>query len=1168
MSLQFILGGSGSGKTHVLYTELIRRSIEEPETRYFAIVPEQFTMQTQKEIVSLHPRHGVMNIDIVSFERLAYRIFEELAVVNPQVLDDMGKSMVLRKVAADKKRELVLYKEHLSKSGFISQLKSMLSELYQYGITSETLEEKIPGAATPMLKQKLEDIKTVYKGFQEYIADKFITTEEILGVLCRHLPESNLIKNSVITLDGFTGFTPVQYRILELFLRYSKEVIVTVTIDPAENTGKRAGIQELFYMSRQMIWQLNELAKSAGASRKKDTILNSHPAIRFSGEGEKAVAEASETKEGKEKAAPETSEAKGQGALALDFLEQNLYRYRGRTFSGSLSCLRLVKALNPSEEIAFVVRSMEEAVRKGFRFKDMAVITGDLAGYANEIIHQFQMSGIPYFLDDKKSILKNPMVELIRAALEVIRKDFSYESIFRYLRTGLVTGEEDRECVDRLENYVIAMGIRGVKRWDRVWEHWYRGGKELNLEELNSLRERILTPLLNLREACREKQSTVKTVTAAVADLLMEHNIEEKMLACEKQFESQGELGLAKEYSQVYGLVMDLFDRLAALLGEEHMSLKEYMEILDAGFSEIKVGVIPASVDRVVVGDITRTRLDHIKILFFVGVNDGIVPVKKEKSSLFTDREREFLESQAVELAPTAREEGFRQRFYLYLALTKPEKHLVLSYSAMDGSGKSRRPSTLIGELKKLFPGLEAADFEVAGAPLTVREARNRLTRDLRQLKEKQPDPEFLELFKVFLTSENRETAGRFLDAAFYSYEEKGIGRLAAKALYGKVLSGSVTRLEQYASCAYAHFLNYGLELSERQQFELAAMDIGNLFHDSIDLYFRRMKEEGRDFASLKEEERKALVHECVEKVTEDYGNTILKSSARNAYLAGKVERITDRTVWALTEQLKKGDFTPVGFEVSFSAEDNLKAMKIPLGDEEALHLRGRIDRLDLCADEEKLYVKIIDYKSGGTAFDLTALYYGLQLQLVVYLDAAMEMEQRRHPDKEVVPAGIFYYNINDPVLDKEGKETEEEIQSRILKQLKMNGLVNSELSAIAHLDHEIESESDVIPVALKNGIIQEAKSSVAGEKRFGALRQYVRGKLQSEGQEILNGTIEIKPYKQGNKTACDYCPYHAVCGFDLKTEGYGFRKFKPLKSEDIWPVIEGEEEGEENHGI
>lgn len=253
MSLQFILGGSGSGKTHVLYTELIRRSIEEPETRYFAIVPEQFTMQTQKEIVSLHPRHGVMNIDIVSFERLAYRIFEELAVVNPQVLDDMGKSMVLRKVAADKKRELVLYKEHLSKSGFISQLKSMLSELYQYGITSETLEEKIPGAATPMLKQKLEDIKTVYKGFQEYIADKFITTEEILGVLCRHLPESNLIKNSVITLDGFTGFTPVQYRILELFLRYSKEVIVTVTIDPAENTGKRAGIQELFYMSRQMI---------------------------------------------------------------------------------------------------------------------------------------------------------------------------------------------------------------------------------------------------------------------------------------------------------------------------------------------------------------------------------------------------------------------------------------------------------------------------------------------------------------------------------------------------------------------------------------------------------------------------------------------------------------------------------------------------------------------------------------------------------------------------------------------------------------------------------------------------------------------------------------------------------------------------------------------------
>lgn len=1135
MSLQFILGGSGSGKTHRLYTDLIRRSIEEPEVRYIAIVPEQFTMQTQKEIVALHPNHGVMNIDIVSFKRLAYRVFEELAIVNPQVLDDMGKSMVLRKVAAAKKRELVLYKEQLSKAGFISQLKSMLSELYQYGVTPKELDERISLAESRLLQQKLKDISVIYKGFQEYIEEKFITTEEILDVLCKNLPSSELMKDSVITLDGFTGFTPVQYRILEHFLREARQVLVTVTIDPYSNVAGRAGIQELFYMSREMIRRLSELSKATKTVRDRDIVLSGRPSKDESGDD-------------------------------LDFLEQNLYRYKGKTFEKKPGSIRLVSALNPAGEIEAVARAMEEAVRKGFRYRDMAVITGDMGSYANELIHQFEQRGIPYFLDDKKSILKNPMVEFIRAALEIIQRDFSYESVFRYIRTGLVTEEEECEETDRLENYVIAMGIKGFKRWDSVWEGWYRGGKELNLVQLNEFRERLLAPLKRFREAFRAEGSTVSSMTGAVVNLLMETGIEEKMLALEKRFKEEGNYSLAKEYGQVYGLVMDLFDRLAGLLGEEHVSRKEYGEILDAGFSEIRVGVIPASVERVVVGDITRTRLDHIKLLFFVGVNDGIVPVKKEKTSLFTDREREFLESQAMELAPTAKEEGFRQRFYLYLALTKPERGLTLSWSSMDGGGKGLRPSTLIGELKKLFPQLS---IEVPGkkqVPLSIREAKNALTQGFRSLAEQGGNGRFLELYKLFESGEYGKEASRLAGAAFYSYDGKGIGRLAAKALYGSVLSGSVTRLEQYASCAYAHFLNYGLELKKRQEYELEAMDIGNLFHASIDLCFRQMKEEGRSFQALTEEDRKALVHSCVARVTEDYGSAILKSSARNAYLAGRVERITDRTIWALSEQLKKGDFEPAGFEVSFSAADQLKAMKIPLSEREALHLKGRIDRLDLCEDEGRVYVKIIDYKSGGTAFDLTALYYGLQLQLVVYMDAAMELLERRSPQKEIVPAGIFYYNINDPVIEKEGEMSGEEIQDKMLKALRMNGLVNSSLDAISHLDREIKSESDVIPVSLKEGILQEAKSSVAGEKRFQALRTYVREKLASEGREILNGAAEANPYKQGGRTACDYCPYHAVCGFDLKTEGFGYRRFKALKSDEIWPVIEGEEkEGEED---
>ena len=293
-----------------------------------------------------------------------------------------------------------------------------------------------------------------------------------------------------------------------------------------------------------------------------------------------------------------------------------------------------------------------------------------------------------------------------------------------------------------------------------------------------------------------------------------------------------------------------------------------------------------------------------------------------------------------------------------------------------------------------------------------------------------------MQLFQHFYTSqEHRDKVRQLVDAAFYSYEERGnrTGSCQSPLSAGK-LQGSVTRLEQFASCAYAHFLRYGLELMERQEYELEAVDMGNLFHQSIDRCFAVMKERKQDWRGLTEEGRKQMVKECVAQVTKEYGNTIMASSARNAYLAGRVERITDRTIWALAEQVKKGDFEPTGFEVSFSAIDNLKAMRIGLSEDEELQLRGRIDRMDLCRDEDHVYVKIIDYKSGTTSFDLAALFYGLQLQLVVYMDAAVEMEERRHPDKEVVPAGIFYYHIGDPIADKQEGMDERDIGKTDIK--------------------------------------------------------------------------------------------------------------------------------------
>ncbi|RJW41780.1 ATP-dependent helicase [Clostridiales bacterium TF09-2AC] len=1198
VALQFILGGAGSGKTRYLYETAIRESMEHPDTQYLVVVPEQFTMQTQKEIIRLHPRHGVMNIDILSFKRLAYRVFEDLGVSLPVVLDDMGKSMVIRKVAGMKRSKLGLYGHHLEQSGFINQLKSQISELYQYGITPDMLRDVMREAGSPLLKQKLEDLELIYSGFRQYIEEHYITAEEILDILCRELPKWEVLKDSVILLDGFTGFTPVQYRLVELFLLHARKVLCSVTIDPRANAYQEGSIQHLFYMGKHTVCRLDYMARHHGIAKEPDVICSRRPAWRF------------------------------LESPDLDFMEQNLYRYYGNVWDRPADHVVIYKSRGPAGEAAYVCSRIEQMVQEeGLRYRDAAVITGDLASYGRELAHQFDEAGIPYFLDDKKSIMENPLVELIRAALETIR-DFSYESVFRYLKTGLVydraedgdvpgagdvseagdvldfgnltslgNAGQPEEAVefdgsrehaglmtDRLENYVRALGIRGWKRWESQWEKPCRGGEKLNLKELNAYRQWILKPLRPLREAFKEEGATIGSVTAALREYLERMGLRGKLEDYSEFFRGRGNPGdenLAREYSQVYDRVLELFERLEGLLGAEKTDMKNYPQILDAGFGEIKVGVIPATIDQVMVGDITRSRLEDVKVLFFVGVNEGTVPQRKSGASLLTDRDRAVFKEFNMELAPTAREDGCIQKFYLYLMMAKPSRRLVLTYAGMSSEGKSQRPSSLIGEVEKLFPGIAVQDEESVDWPVrTVRDGREMLIDGLRKLREEKEGehakaPEgrdaeenaFMELYRYFYCSdEHREKVRQLVDAAFYSYEERGIGRAAARALYGQSLQGSVTRLEQFASCAYAHFLKYGLELMERQEYELEAVDMGNLFHQSIDRCFAVMKERGQDWRGLTEEGRKQLVKECVARVTEEYGNTIMASSARNAYLAGRVERITDRTIWALAEQVKKGDFEPTGFEVSFSAIDNLKAMRISLSEDEELQLRGRIDRLDLCEDEQHVYVKIIDYKSGTTSFDLAALYYGLQLQLVVYMDAAVEMEERNHPDKEVVPAGIFYYHINDPLADKQEGMTVEEIEKQILRQLRMNGLVNSELDIINHLDRDIQKESDVIPVAIKDGYVQESRSSVASTRRFEDLRRFVNHKLQEAGKDILKGSIGLKPYKQASRTACDYCPYHAVCGFDTKTAGYGYRRLAGLKPEDIWAQISPVEE-EENDG-
>ncbi len=1132
MSLQLILGGAGSGKTTFLYRRIIEESIKHPDQEYILIVPEQFTMQTQKDIVRMHPDHCTMNIDIVSFQRLAYRVFEELSLPQPAILDDCGKSMVLRKVLSLCKNDLRLYAGHQSQTGFIDRLKSTVSEFTQYGISPDELDEMAGRADTPLLTQKIKEFSTIYRGFQEYIKGHYITNEEILDVLCRVIHESERISNSVIALDGFAGFMPVQYRLLSLFMSLSKQLIVTVTADGSVPPDRELPMQELFASSSQVITRLKREAEKAGVP-----VLND---IRLSPGGHRD--------------------------RELLFLERNLFRYDQDTYEDEdTGGIAFTEERNPREEVTWLTGTVISLIKEeGYRYRDIAVVTGDPEGYGRELQRQFSENGIPFFLDEKEPMLDHPLAELLRSVLEVYCSDFSYESVFRYLRCGLAS--EDAEMTDRLENYVLALGIRGKRKWKEKWERVPRAYKNCNTDELNAFKDEVMAPLFSLEEAFSGRDKTVGSMTAGLRDLLEQLCAREKCEEIQEKLRERGEVRLASEYSQITDLVYGLFERLTTLLGDEKTGVREYADILDAGLCELSVGVIPATVDRVVMGDLMRTRLDHVRALFIIGANDGIIPSKKEGGSLFTDPEREFFASNNMELAPTAREDSFRQRFFLYSLMGKPTEKLFVSYSMAGPDGKSRRESYLMGELRRMFPHIGTQRNPVGRKDWMISSragARESLIRCLRDYQDTGvlSHPGIVEYFAS--SADGRRELDTLEDAAFKGHETAGIGAAVARALYGNIIEGSVTRLEQYAACAYAHFLKYGLELRERPVYEVQAVDLGNLFHDSIERCFKKAQELRLNWQTMPDDERDALVHRAVAEETEEYGDTILSSSSRNEYLAQRVETITRKTVWALQSQIKKGDFVPSAFELSFTAGDRLKALCIPLGDSGELRLGGRIDRLDLMDDGRNMYVKIIDYKSGSTSFDLSSLYYGLQIQLVLYLDAAMEIVRKKDPDRQTVAAGFFYYNISDPIIDKDTSILNEDgtvdtaaLDREVLKRLRMNGLSNSDPAVIEHMDHLYSGGSDVIPVSFRDGILTEAHSSVADEKQLERLRDFVRERAGRSGGEILSGRIAADPYRKGTETACDYCPYHSVCGFDPKLPGQGYRRLRRIGTDEIWEEI------------
>ncbi len=1174
--LRFIFGASGAGKSRMVYDEIIRRSMEEENRNYLIVVPDQFTMQTQMDIVKLHPRCGIMNIDVLSFSRLSHRIFEEVGEDGTKVLNDMGKSLVLRHVAEKLSGELPVIGGNMHKMGYIDEVKSTISEFMQYRIEPENLDVLLEAAkAKGALKAKLSDLQKLYAGFRDYIGGSFIAQEETMAVLCRALYKSKLITGSVIVFDGFTGFTPIQYQVIGVLLSLAKEVIFTCTFGQDENPyiyDKNAE-QELFLLSKKTVHDLLHLEYE----NEKQNTPSDIPPFDVWAEYRNSHSQDIFVKN--------TDKSRHAENRELSFLESRLFRYGKDSFKGDTENIVFMEANDITGEVRLVYSKIYELVReKGLLYRDFAIVCGSLDRYAKIATDEAEKYHIPIYIDQTGSVGLNPLVEYIRGGLSVVNTNYSFDAVFHYLRSGMA--DISAEETDELENYVRALGIRGKSAWDK---DFYRIPQNVakrlkKSEDSDALKETYLTHINDLRKRVTEgleplfasEGKTVRDFSLGIYEFINRADAETKLAEYEKAFHLDGDEIRAKEYSVIYRKVMELLDEIASLMGDEKLSLKEYTDILEVGIGDTTIGTIPQSADRIVVGDIERTRLKEIKVLFFLGVNDDLIPKGAGTGGIISDIERQFLMDSGcgIEMAPTPRQQMYIQRLYLYMNLTKPSMKLYLSWSHLDPDGKSLRPAYLVGKISSYFPDIRTIVYEKQD-PGTILQSgetgRNFIAENIQRYAAGYMTPEqasnIRALFRALIAAngEGDEHLKRILDAAGKGYLHKPLSEAVSDLLYGNVLINNVSRLEKFAQCSYAHFLRYGLGLDEREEFTFEVSDLGNVFHGVLKTFSDNLEKEGLTWTNFSGEDGERILDVSLDSFMEEYNSEILSSSSRNEAVKGRIKRILVRSVDTLQYQLKKGSFMPKSMEVAFNEVGDIDAINVNLLEDEKgrilkkMKLTGRIDRVDTYEDADHVYVKVIDFKSGDKKFDLCSLYYGLQLQLVMYMNVASSMEKATNPGKEIIPAGILYYHLDDPVL--EGGEiatdaTSEDINEKIRKKLRPKGVIRSDRTTVDLFDHEIGKESDVIPVQIKTDGDFSKTSDVMAPEDFDGVSEYVGRLIKRNGTDIVKGNVEINPYEMGDRTACDFCGFKSVCGFDKSIPGYGKRELKKLTEEEALSLI------------
>lgn len=1097
MEFKIVYGRSGSGKTTYIFNR-IREKIK-GKNKIYIVVPEQFSFSAENHLLDIIDGNSSVNAEVLTLSRMADRVISETVGNGKSHLSLIGKSIIIYDVIDSLKKNM----NFLSNSDKNLELATrMITEFKKHNIKPEDfslVEDKIDDK---YLKLKLQDSQKILEKYQERISENYIDEADSLEILADNIEKSNLFNDAIFYIDEFAGFTPSEYQVIDKLCRIASEMTITLCTDSLENVEN---IEEnLFYFNNITGEKLLDIAKRNGCFIDK---INLGESKRFESE-------------------------------ELQLLERNIYKIDNDKFTKNTTDINLFIAKNLETEVENVAKNILKLVRKeNYRFKDIAVVCNNIDSYSSDIKAIFDKYEIPVFIDEKKDVNNNILMKYIISLLNILTSNFSYEAMFSYIKSGMLDLSSDDIYV--LENYVNKWGIRGAKayREDFIYEE-----KNDIQDKLNEIRKKIIFPILEFKEAL-SGEKTAKNICENLYNFIQKNDVQKNILDRAEMLEEQGIIEVAEEYRNGIKLFFDVLDEIVLIFDNEKMSFDRFNKILQIGISNSEFGRIPTFFDQVLFGDISRSKTKDIKVLFLIGLNDGVIPNIVKDEGFFNDKDRDLLKENNIELAKNSVELLYEDEFNIYKVLSMPKSKLCLSYAISDKEGKSLRQSILITQIKKIFPNIiEDSDviedkFEITTKEGTLDYAISKYQNFLEGEDIKKEELDIIAWYQKF----EKDRIAKIFRAAKFTNIPEVISIDNIKKLYGNTLRTSVSRLEQYRRCPFAFHMKYGLKLAEDEEFKIRALDTGNFMHEVIDDVFTIIEDKSLNIKEISKDELFQVISEIINRKLGMSKNYIFSGTPKFIALTKKLKKVIYQSIDYIIEQLKNSKFELYGHELEFSEKAEFKPMKLELEDGNQVIVTGKIDRVDVVKVDDKQYVRIIDYKSSVKDVDLNQIVAGIQIQLLTYLDEISEQ-------KNFESSGVLYFNLLDTIVKASRNMTDEEIRKQLNKKFRMKGLVIADLDIIKMMDLRISSSSysESVPVYLdKDGNISKSKSSVLEKEQFDRLQKYTKHVIKEISKEIFSGNIDIKPYYMNKKTPCEYCAYKAICNFDPKFKDNSYRYIK-----------------------